>query len=175
MQVTEKELIEGCIRLEPAMQRSLFDQFARKMMAVCRRYARDKMEAEDMMQDGFVKVFTRIDQKIDGPLEGWIRRIFVNTCLNHIRDTRKFYFSQDGHTEDPVFEEENGLQKLQSEAVLELIARLPEGARIIFNLFAIEGFSHAEIGEMLNITESASRSQLTRARKILQDKLKQID
>ncbi len=173
-QVTEKELIEGCIRLEPGMQRLLFDRFARKMMAICRRYARDKMEAEDLMQEGFIKIYSKMDQHLAGSLEGWMRKIFVNTCLNHIRNTQKFYFGKDEEAEEPVFKEENGLQRLQAEEVLHLIEILPQGARLIFNMFAIEGFTHAEIAGMLKITESASRAQLTRARKILQEQLKQL-
>jgi len=174
-QVTDKALIVGCKNLEPAMQHLLFDRFARQMMAVCRRYARDIMEAEDLMQEGFIKIFSRIGQIEDGSLEGWIRKIFVNTCLNHIRDTQKFYLGMDTEVSEPIFQEEDGLQRLQSEEILQLIENLPEGARLIFNLFAIEGFPHTEIAEMLNITEGASRSQLARARKILQEQLKQLN
>ncbi len=171
-QIADKELIDGCINLDPAMQRLLFYQYARKMMAVCRRYARDKMEAEDLMQEGFIKIYSRINQITEGSLEGWIRKIFVNTCLNHIRDTQKFSFGMDAEASEPIFEEENGLQRLQSEEVLQLIESLPEGARIIFNLYAIEGYSHIEIAKFLDISEGTSRSQLTRARKLLQEKLK---
>lgn len=142
-------------------------------MSVCRRYTPNRMEAEDWLQLGFLRVFVHLNQFQGGSLEGWMKRIFVTVCLNQWRKTKRISEWQ-SVGEEAVFEDENGLQKLQAAELMKMIEGLPEGARIIFNLFAIEGFHHSEIAKMLGISESASRAQLTRARKILQEQLKQL-
>jgi len=171
---TEAELVEGCLNGNRTTQRLLFERFAGQMMSVCRRYTRDRMEAEDMLQDGFVKAFERISQYRDGSLEGWLKRIFVNTCLSNWRKNKLTVLLQDGNQWESIATEEDGLQKLQANELIALIEELPPGARLIFNLFAIEGYPHTEIAVMLSITEGASRAQLTRARQLLQDKLKKL-
>lgn len=168
---TEADLVEGCRKQDASMQRAFFDQYAGKMMSICRRYTTSRMDAEDMLQDGFVRVFERIDQFKGESVEAWMRSVFVNLCLSHWRKNKRVFLSTDGLLETEPGPVENGLQNLQIQDIQRLIDQLPEGARIIFNLFAIEGFPHTEIAVMLNITESASRAQLTRARQLLQRKL----
>ena len=169
---TEAELVEGCLKGNRKVQRLLFERFAGQMMSVCRRYTRDRMEAEDMLQVGFVKAFEKIGQHKGGSLEGWLKRIFVNTCLSQWRKNKNSIMVMDANGMDGIADVEDGLQKLQAEELIERIEELPAGAKLIFNLFAIEGYPHTEIATMLNITEGASRAQLTRARQLLQHKLR---
>lgn len=167
----EQELATGCKEGKRQFQRLLFERYAPAMMLVCRRYTRDRMEAEDMLQDGFVKAFDKMGQFNGGSLEGWLRRIFVNTCLNHWKKMKDRWAMPEEYAAEAILDDEDGLQKLQTNQLLELIDTLPAGAKMVFNLFAIEGYAHGEIGEMLGITESASRAQLTRARQLLKDKM----
>ena len=170
-QATDIELIEGCRRNNSSMQRILFERFAGIMMTVCRRYTRDRMEAEDMLQVGFMKAFQRMDQHSGGSLEGWLKRIFINTCLHQWQKNKTgLVFTEEPPDRNSY--DEDGLQKLQASELLRLIDQLPSGAKLAFNLYAIEGFQHAEIAELLGITESASRAQVSRARKTLQDQLR---
>ena len=167
--MTEFELIQGCIREDRRTQRALFNRYSGKMMTVCLRYARHRMEAEDLLQDAFIKVFDHIKSfEGKGSFEGWIRRIVVNTALKNVS---RHSFQKEGiglegiqeSSEDPsVF------SHLSEQELLGLISSLPNGYRICFNLCVIEGFSHREIGEMLHIEESTSRSQLVKARNMLQ-------
>jgi RNA polymerase sigma-70 factor (ECF subfamily) len=147
--------------------------YAPLVMTVCRRYAPDQAGAEDILQDAFVKLFRTIhsydDQK--GAIDAWIRKITVNTAIEHWRKWRKqWQILSDAHFPESAAEADSNLY-WDEEALLQLIADLPPGFRIVFNLFAIEGYSHQEIAQALNITESASRSQLARARKWLQEAL----
>lgn len=140
------------------------------MLAVCMRYARHHMEAEDVLQDAFIKVFDHLHQfQNKGSFEGWIRRVVVNTALKTF-DRKSFTHEQYGLEvrEDYSAAEPKVFAQLNEEELLGLIARLPEGYRIVFNLYAIEGYSHAEIADMLGVQESTSRSQLVKARKMLQ-------
>ena len=150
----------------------LFEQYAGKMMAICKRYTKDRMEAEDMLQIGFVKVFKKIEQLKDGSLEGWMKRIFINTCLTQWQKNKASPIVMGEYTKEEITHEEDGLQKLQASELMALIELLPAGAKVIFNLYAIEGYPHTEIAPMLNITEGASRAQLTRARQLLQKRLR---
>jgi RNA polymerase sigma-70 factor (ECF subfamily) len=170
-QATEKALIEGCKRGDPLLQRALFETYAGKMMSVCRRYSKDKMEAEDSLQIGFVKVFENINQLKNDAIEGWMKKIFLNTCLNAWRKNKSSILVVEEQQRDEIDAAEDSLQRLQAAELLELIDRLPQGAKVIFNLFALEGYSHSEISVLLNITESASRAQLTRARQLLQQRI----
>lgn len=145
------------------------------MMSVCLRYANDSMEAEDIMQDGFIKVFQYIHQfKFEGSFEGWIRRIIVNTAIRHL-EKKKLHFKEidenSGHTPqlDPY-----AYAHLGQEDLMKLINQLPEGYRVVFNLNVIEGYSHDEIAEMLHIQPGTSRSQLVKARKMLQHQIIQL-
>ena len=173
--LTEKQLIVGCKRRLAKYQKEVFDRYAGKMLSVCKRYARHHMEAEDMMQDGFVKVFRYIDTFGDkGSFEGWIRRIMINTSLKHCskssfkKESIGIETMPDNSVNPDVF------SKIGTDELLELIQTLPDGYRIVFNLYAIEGFSHKEIAETLGVGESTSRSQLVKARRILQKKVEEL-
>lgn len=167
--MTEKELVKGCIREDRHCQQELFRRYAGKMMAVCVRYTRHEMEAEDILQDALIKVFDNIHKfEFKGSFEGWIRRIVINTALKNY-SKKSFKQEQIGLENQPELPMEPDIYKhLDEEALLALIAKLPEGYRLVFNLYAIEGYSHREIADMVGIQESTSRSQLVKARKMLQ-------
>jgi RNA polymerase sigma-70 factor (ECF subfamily) len=172
---TLEELIAGCQRGQPAAQRGLYERLAYKLMGVALRYSRSRAEAEDTLQQAFLKIFTRIDQyRSNGPFEAWARRIVVNTAL-HAWHSRK---SQDeaanlswDDVPEPASDDGNILDQLSADDVVALINTLPLGYRTVLNLYAIEGYSHQEIGELLGISEGTSKSQLARARRLLESKL----
>lgn len=168
----DQEWIEGCKKGDSTAQRKVFDHFSGKMFAVCCRYIKDKMEAEDVLVAAFTKVFARIGQfKGEGSFEGWIRRIMVNESLTWIRQHKFMQKELDLEAADyePDF---NMLEdKLQEEDLMKLIEGLPVGYKTVFNLYAIEGYSHKEIAAMLGINENTSKSQLSRARVYLQKQL----
>jgi len=173
--MTEERIIQGCINEEKAAQKYLYDAYSPKMYYVCLRYARHASEAQDMLQDGFIKVFDNIGSfKFNGSFEGWIRRIIVNTALNHCRKS-SFKHEKLGieDYQDKVVQSK-AVSNMGEKELLALIQKLPEGYRMVFNLYVIEGFSHKEIGEMLEITESTSRSQLAKSRKWMQNELEKL-
>ncbi|MFZ4474840.1 MAG: RNA polymerase sigma factor [Saprospiraceae bacterium] len=170
--MNETELIRGCMRGSAQCQRQLYERFAGKMYAVCLRYARTPSDAADILQEGFIKVFTKMSQyQFQGSFEGWIRRIMVNTALRTYQRQRFDQESSGYETlpESPV--EADAIASLSEAELLNLINKLPDGYRIVFNMVAIEGFSHAEVAETLGIQESTSRSQLTKARRWLTEQL----
>ncbi len=147
--------------------------YAGKMMTVCLRYANDHQEAEDMLQEAFIKIFSHIEQfKFEGSFEGWIRRIVVNTSLKMLQKKRISFLEINERTESYETIDSYGASRLNAEELMKLINTLPTGYRNVFNLNIIEGYSHDEIAEMLNIQASTSRSQLVKARKMLQEKIK---
>lgn len=156
-------------------QRDLYERFAGKMYAVCLRYARTREDAADILQEGFVKVFTKLDQfQFQGSFEGWIRRVMVNTALRAYQKQR-YDYEQTGYERLPDMPVDPDAVSLLSEAeLMGLVRRLPDGYRSVFNLVAIEGYSHAEAAEMLGIQESTSRSQLTKARRYLEEEVSKI-
>lgn len=171
--MTEYELIKGCIKQDSTCQRRLFEQFAGKMMTVCLRYANDSMEAEDMMQEGFIRVFNYIDQfKFEGSFEGWVRRVVVNTALKHLQKKRLSFaeIKEDNSQQSPRIDS-YAYSNLGEGDLMKLISQLPDGYKTIFNLNVIEGYSHEEIAKMLDIQPSTSRSQLVKARKMLQNQI----
>ncbi len=172
---TEKDLIKACLQGDRIAQRDIFNMYAGKMMAVCLRYSRHKQEAEDILQDSFVKVFTYMkDYEHVGSFEGWIRKIIINTAIKN--NTKKSVSHEDIGLEN-VKEDSAGpeiFSLLSEEELVKLISSLPDGYKMVFNLFAIEGYTHKEISELLNIEESTSRSQLVKARRILQDKVHEL-
>ena len=175
--LTERDLIERSLKGDRISQRDLFDMYSAKMLAVCQRYARHRAEAEDMFQEGFIRVFANLDKfKYDGSFEGWIRRIMVNTALKSIK--KKSFKNESIGLED--FQEKDNqmdpevFSKLSVDDLLTLIDDLPEGYKIVFNLYAIEGYSHKEIAELLKIEVSTSRSQLVKARRMLQRKIEDL-
>ena len=172
--MTEEELIRGCIREDATCQRELFNRFAGRMLGVCNRYARNAADAEDIMQDAFIKVFDKIHQfKFEGSFEGWIRRIMVNTALKKysLRRYEKEVVGYEFKDTNESGMEASAYSHLNQKEILELINNLPDGYRLIFNLYAIEGFQHEEIAEMLGIQPGTSRSQLVKARMMLQKQI----
>jgi RNA polymerase sigma-70 factor (ECF subfamily) len=173
--MAEEELIRGCINDDRESQALLYNTYADKMFSVCLRYTKTREEAEDVFQDAFVKILNKINTyKHTGSFEGWMRRIMVNTALRS-RDKRtlKYEVSDIADVKEPSFNN-NTLEKLEAKTIVNLISELPEGYRVVFNLFAIEGYSHKEIAEQLEVTESTSRTQYLRARRVLQQKLEAI-
>lgn len=174
--LTEKQLIEGCLKGNAKCQRSLFECFKGKMMAICRRYACDLAEAEDMLQESFIKIFTHIGQyRFEGPLEGWIRRIVVNSALEVLRKRLIRFTDIDREAEELISPDMDAIAALSVEDLLKLICNLPDGYRVVFNLYVIEGYDHNEIAEMLGINPVTSRSQLLKAKRALQEQIKCID
>lgn len=171
--MTENDIIQGCIKEDRHCQQHLFNRYAGKMMTVCLRYARHRMEAEDILQDAFIKVFDNIHRfESKGSFEGWIRRIVVNTAL---KNASRHSFQKEIMGTDNILEtseDPSVLSKLSEDEILRLIQQLPDGYRTVFNLYCIEGYSHREIGEALGIEESTSRSQLVKSRNMLQNKVK---
>lgn len=168
----EDKLIEGCIAGKREMQRLLYDQYSKKMMAVCLRYAPTSFEAEDMMQEGFVKVFNNIENfKRDCPLEFWIRRIMINTALKQLRQKSLMTVSHETEEAGNIASTDVNLTGYSMDELMSMIQSLAPRYRMVFNLYAIEGYNHKEIGEMLGISEGTSKSQYSRARAILQSML----
>ncbi|TAE52096.1 MAG: sigma-70 family RNA polymerase sigma factor [Bacteroidetes bacterium] len=175
MALSHQALIEGCKAHKAAAQRELYERFASKMLAVCHRYAYSNAAAEDMLQEAFVKVFQKIgDYEDRGSLEGWIRRIVVNTAIDHIRKERNLRHQEQIEAASQQEVSADVFETLETEYLFRIIRELPDGYRIVFNLYAIEGYSHAEIGAQLNITESTSRSQYARARALLMEKIRGV-
>ncbi|MDP4283556.1 MAG: sigma-70 family RNA polymerase sigma factor [Bacteroidota bacterium] len=169
--MTEEIMLQGCRDNLATAQEALYNRFSPRMLGVCYRYARNREDAEDMLQEGFIKVYSQILQfRGIGALEGWIRRIIVHTCINVLKKNKKFSDSVDlVHASSIQINENNIPSMLQAKQVVECIRLLPIGYRTVLNLYAIEGFSHKEIGAILDIEESTSRSQYTRAKALLED------
>jgi RNA polymerase sigma-70 factor (ECF subfamily) len=169
--MVEELLLEGCKKNDSIAQQELYNKYSPKMLSVCYRYAKTREDAEDMLQEGFIKVFTQIHQfEARGSLEGWILRIMVHTCINHLKKNKRFNENIDLlHAENIVVKEDYIPATLQAKQVVESIRSLPIGYRTVLNLYAIEGYSHKEIGAMLEIEESTSRSQYTRAKSMLEN------
>ena len=171
-QPMEAEWIEGCRRGENRFQELVFKHYSPKMLAVCRRFLRERAEAEDALVSAFTRIFDRIsDFRGEGSFEGWIRRIVVNQALMALR-RKKISFQEIRVADDFMLPEVNAQPDgLEAEELLELIHSLPDGYRAVFNLYALEGFSHQEISEALGIDVNTSKSQLSRARKWLRQRL----
>lgn len=171
--MTEEAILQGCLNNKAAAQKELYEKYSAKMLAACYRYAHNREDAEDMLQEGFIKVFSQIHTfENRGALEGWIRRIMVHTCINILKKNKKFNESVDLiHANALQIREESIPSIIQAKQVIECIRLLPIGYRTVLNLYAIEGFSHREIADMLDIEESTSRSQYTRAKAMLEEVL----
>ncbi len=163
-------LISGCLQNDPAAQRELYNRFSPKMLSVCYRYAQSREDAEDMLQEGFIKIFTQIHTfESKGTFEGWVRRIIVHTCINFLKKYKKFTDNVDiAYASSQQVKEETLPSIMQAKQVIDCIRLLPIGYRTVLNLYAIEGYSHREIAVMLDIEESTSRSQYTRSRNMLE-------
>jgi RNA polymerase sigma factor (sigma-70 family) len=168
----DEELIEGCRRQNRQAQKRLYEQYSSKFYALCCRYVKDKMEAEDVLITAFTKILDKIDQYTgEGNFEGWMRRVMVNEALSYLRRNKNMYLETtiEAANYEPDY---NKLEnQLEAEDLMKLIETLPSGYKIVFNMYAIDGYSHKEIAEQLGITESTSKSQLSRARTALQKSL----
>lgn len=166
---TDKQIIEGCMRNDPAFQQRLYNMLSAKMFAVCLRYANEYNSAQDLLQEGFIKVFRNIEKfRGEGSFEGWVRRIFVNTAIEHYRKQVNMYAIHDTEVKAYEYFDNNALENLKREDIVRSIQKLSDGYRTVFNLYVVEGYSHKEIGDMLGISEGTSKSQLARARYLLQ-------
>ena len=173
----EKQLIEGCINGDRKAQKALYDKYSSRMMAVCLRYVKDIEDARDLLQEGFIRLYTNISHYVgEGSFDGWVRKIFVNCALERFR--RQDVLKNSGDLQDADFAEipdETMMAQISADEIMTCVQSLPDGFRTVFNLFAIEGYSHKEVGQMLHITESTSRSQYMRARKMLQKMILKYD
>jgi RNA polymerase sigma-70 factor (ECF subfamily) len=169
------QLVLNCKRHDQRAQRELYDLYKARLMGVCRRYASGREEAQDILQEVFIKIFTKIAQ-LDSPerLESWMMRIAVNTAIDYYHQGKKNIFKNIEVVDAESSDYEHLLSGIADKFLIGLINELPDGCRLVFNLFVVEGYSHAEIAVMLNITESTSRSQLVYAKKILKEKLTSV-
>lgn len=176
MIMDERQLVKDCLKGRPEAQRQLYEQFSKNMLGICYRYTKSLKDAEDVLQEGFVKVFFSLKQyRFEGDLGAWMRRIMVNTALNFLKRNHK-YRTEMYFTEQPLHPvaDDNPAIILQAKQLADLIRQLPHGYQTIFNLHAVEGYSHVEIGEMLGISDGTSRSQYARARALLISWLEEI-
>jgi RNA polymerase sigma factor (sigma-70 family) len=170
---SDSDLIDGCLRGDRKLQRELYNRFAPKMYAVCLRYASNAEEAEDILQEGFIKIFNKISSyRGEGSFEGWIRRIFVNTAIEQFR--KKTYLQPITEVEEDTYEGKylSVLDSLAEKDIIQLVQQLSPGYRTVFNMYVVEGYTHKQIAEILGISEGTSKSQLSRAKLILQDLVK---
>jgi RNA polymerase sigma-70 factor, ECF subfamily len=172
----QDDLINGCRRRDKNAQRELYDFYSSKMYTLCFRYVRNAQEAEDILVTGFMKVFEKIDQfKGDGSFEGWVRKIMVNEALTFLRRNRAMYLETGIEKADWKLNYEQLSDHLEIEDMMNMIRALPPGYRVVFNMYAIDGYSHKEIADQLGISENTSKSQLSRARSYLQRRLSDYD
>lgn len=169
-------IIDKCRKGDRSAQKKLYDYLAPKMFAVCLRYMGDRMPAEDILQDGFITLFSKLDSYSgEGSFEGWARKIFVNTALMSLRKTDVLKLSDDLEEAGSLSSDiSTQIQNIGYKEIMKIVMKLPDGYRTVFNMFVVEGFSHKEIAQALNISEVTSRSQLQRARMILQEKIKKL-
>jgi RNA polymerase sigma factor (sigma-70 family) len=172
----EEIILKGCREGRRTAQKQLYEKYVSPMLAICLRYSKSRDEAEDLLQEGFLKIFHNINTfRKQGSLEGWIKRIMINHALNHYKKNRKIPFAEDvdeiNENEILFFEEETeNIEPVPPEKLLAMVQSLPEGYRMVFNLYVFEGYSHKEIAEVLNFSENTSKTQLLKARRQLQKK-----
>ncbi len=176
--MNELQIIAGCKEQKREAQKVLYETYARKMYSICLRYSSDQPSAQDLLQDGFIKVFSHIDSfQEKGSFEGWLKRIFINLALENLRKKKTIIQTSDDVQNLPDIvddsTEDNEMYKISESELLKMVQELPRGYSTVFNLYAIEDYSHKEIADMLGISEGTSRSQYVRARQILQEKVKQ--
>ncbi len=175
--MTDEQLIKSSIKGDRVAQKKLYEKYAGKMMGVCMRYVDNSDDASDVLQDGFIKIFEKLGSyKHQGSFEGWIRRIFVNTALDHLRRNKnmKYAVELDG-AEYLAPQMENVMSGLAAEDLLQILNKIPSGYRTVFNMYAIEGYSHKEIAEALDISVNTSKSQYSRAKSFLRKLVEQYD
>lgn len=170
------ELVNHCLAGDSQAQKQLYDRFSPRMLGVCYRYVQNEHEAEDVLQEGFIRAFRYLkDFRGDGSLEGWLRRIMVTTALNYIKSQKNFRAEFEiTIAREETASELDALERIENEELMNLIQQLSPGYRAVLNLYAIEGYSHKEIGDMLGIEESTSRSQFARAKQWLLKRLNHL-
>ncbi len=167
-------LIDGCVKGKPKARKELFRRYQRMLLGTCLRYSRDKSEAEDILLEGFLQIYSKIGTySNNGSFEGWMKRVMVHTAIDYFRKNRKenTHLNIEDYN-NIVSEDFDAVKQLSAKEILELIQTLPQGYRIVFNLFAIEGYSHKEIAEKLEVSESTSKSQVRKARIWLMNRIK---
>ncbi len=179
MGISDQQIIQGCLKGDKRAQRQLYQQYKGLLFGICLRYSRNREEAKDMLQDGFVKIYRDLYQyRPIGPFGGWMRRVMVNVCLQHIRKKKSWIQDQNVEIEsvaDQYMAEDDIFSEFRAKALVNMVQGLPDGYRAVFNLYVIEGYNHKEIAQKLDISESTSKSQLSRAkaslRKILEKQM----
>ena len=170
--LTENQLIAGCIKGERNCQRELYNMFSAKMFSVCLRYSKNQMDAEDILQEGFIKLFNNLEKfRGEGSFDGWVRRIFANTAIEHLRRKNLNTIGGEGLENTVVDKQQNALDNLYEKDLVNCSRTLSEGYKTVFNLYAIEGLSHKEIALQLGITESTSKAQFSRAKALVRSRL----
>lgn len=180
--IPDQQIIEGCLAGKRKSFSLLYKKYASVMLGVCMRYCKNRGDAEDVMQDGFLKVFSQVHKfRHEGSFEGWIKRIMINAAIDNYQSNLRLSFIQEsvnlGQIQEPVDNEENDLpagMNIPKEKLMAMIQELPDGYRMVFNLYAIEGIGHKDIASMLGISESTSKTQLLKARKVLRRKIESI-
>jgi RNA polymerase sigma factor (sigma-70 family) len=173
---TLNELLVQCIDKQAKAQKKLFDILSPRMFAICLRYAQNEDEAKDILQEGFIKIFNNLEQySHKGSLEGWLKRIFINTCIEFHRKNQKHRILDKIENSPEISIDSHTLSLLKKADLMKLVQSLPKGYKTVFNLFVVDGFGHAEIAKMLNISENTSKTQLFKARQILQEMILKQD
>lgn len=170
VEISDEKLVKGCLKGDSLYQKTLFDKFSPRMLGIAQRYIKNEDEAHDILQETFIKVFNNLNKyKHNGSLEGWVRKICVNASLDYLRKNKNLKFNDDVEELEYKLEstETNVLQDLAAEDLMGILNQLPEGYKAVFNLFVIDGFSHKEIAEQLDISVNTSKSQFSRARGLL--------
>lgn len=174
--IADHDLIRGCIAGDPRMQAALYRQFSPKMYGVCLRYASRSEDAQDILQEGFIKIFRNLEKfRGEGSFEGWMRRIFVNTAIEHYRKAGNLYPVTESQENQVPDREWTAFESLAAKDLVKLIQTLSPGYRTVFNLYVVEGYTHREIADMMGISEGTSKSQLARAKNILQQLIMKQD
>lgn len=175
--MNEKEIIEKCLKNDRAAQKLLYNSFAPKMYAVCMRYASKRVSADDILQEAFIKVFKYLTSfQFSGSFEGWIRRIVVRTALDHIKKyAEPFEDFTNLEAEETMVAVNDALTSLSTQELFSVIQSLPDGKKMIFNLYVFEGYSHKEIAELLGISVMTSKGQLSKAKKMLQERITNLN
>ncbi len=172
----EQNIIKQCLNGDKKAQELLYKTYSDKMYVVCLRYSSSNQDAEDILQEGFIKVFKNLSRfRFTGSFEGWVRRIFVNSAIEHYRKNAKWKYTEDAQEVKIASSDISALQTLSANDLLNLVKQLPTGYRTVFNMFVIEGYSHQEIAGMLKVSESTSKTQLYKARAALQAMIKKLE
>ncbi len=174
----DKQLVEACLKQDRSAQRLLYERFAGRLYGLSMRYMKSKDEAQDILQEAFIKIYKNLEKfRFDCPLEAWLKRIVINTALKAIEKNNKMLKVElaEGYFTNEDSPRNLGLQNLTMEELNNLIQSLPTGCQTVFNMFAIEGYKHSEIAEILEISEGTSKSQYSRARQLLMEKLENIN